>query len=120
MTTSRELGGRAEIMAARYLEAQGYRIVARNHRCEGGEIDLVAYDGAVLCFVEVRSRKTDEYGHPLETISRQKIQRVARAARDYLDRLPPPWPEMRFDAVGILMSDPPAIELVRDAFEVSG
>ncbi|MBI3178243.1 MAG: YraN family protein, partial [Deltaproteobacteria bacterium] len=104
MSTTRELGGRAEALAARHLQEQGYRIVARNHRCEGGEIDLIAYEGDVLCFVEVRSRKTADYGDPLETISRQKIYRVARAARDYIDTLPRPWPEMRFDAVGILMS----------------
>ncbi|MFC1610595.1 YraN family protein [Myxococcota bacterium] len=114
-TTAR--GSRAETLASEYLEQQGYQIVTRNFRTANGEIDLIAYDGPVLCFVEVRSRKSTAFGDPLETIGRQKINRVVRAARAYLDHLDGPWPQMRFDAVGIVMSDPPQIELVRDAFE---
>jgi len=110
-------GMRAEDTAAEYLATQGYRIIGRNHRCAVGEIDLIGYDGAVLCFIEVRSRSTVDFGTPLETISRPKIARIVRAARHYLETLPAPWPEMRFDAVGIVLGEPPSIELVRAAFE---
>jgi putative endonuclease len=117
-TTTRR-GARAEALAWDYLAAQGYRLVARNHRAKGGEVDLIAYDGAVLCFIEVRARSSDELGTPLETIDRPKQLRIIRAARDYLAVLKPPWPEMRFDAVGILLVDPPELELVRGAFEAT-
>jgi putative endonuclease len=102
-----------------YLESQGYRIVERNYRCQGGEIDLIGYDGAVLCFVEVRARSGVEHGHPLETIDGRKIRRVVRAARNYLGTLTGRWPEMRFDALGIVLAEPPHYELIRAAFEAT-
>ena len=114
-TTSR--GARAEALAAEFLEGLGYRVVTRNFRCQGGEIDLVAWDGPVLCFIEVRARESDEFGTPLETLDARKLRRVVHAARAYLETLVGPWPEMRFDAVGILLTEPPRIELVRAAFE---
>jgi putative endonuclease len=117
-TTTRR-GRLAEGLAGDYLESQGYRIVTRNHRCAGGEVDLIAWDARILCFVEVRARSTDAFGDPLETIDRRKITRVARAAASFLESWRGPWPEMRFDAVGILLTSPPVITLVRAAFEVS-
>ncbi len=121
MTGSTTARGRvAERLAATFLEQEGYRIVRRNFRAPGGEIDVIAWDDDVLCFVEVRSREHTRHGHPLETIDARKIRRVVRAAHAYLDEVPAPWPEMRFDAVGIVLTDPPEIELVRDAFEAGG
>ena len=117
LPTTRSRGQEAESLAARHLESIGYRVVERNFRTKSGEVDLIAWDGDVLCFVEVRSRATDELGHPLETIGRDKVRRVVRAAREYLTTIDGPWPEMRFDAVGIVMSTPPAVTLVRGAFE---
>jgi putative endonuclease len=113
-TTSR--GALAEGLAVRYLTDAGYRLVARNVRCRGGELDIVAWDGEVLCFVEVRSLARTDHGDPLETITPLKIRRIVRAARDYISTLPHPWPVMRFDAVGIVMAEPPRIQLVREAF----
>ena len=116
-TSRRAAGARAEALAAEHLEKLGYRIIQRNFRCAEGEVDLIAWDGAVLCFIEVRSRATDDFGDPLETIGPQKIRRVVMAARAYLQNFQGIWPEMRFDAVGILMLEPPKLTLVRDAFE---
>jgi putative endonuclease len=110
-------GAHAEQLAADYLIDHGYRIVERNWRKNGGELDIIAYDGDVLCFVEVRSRDSDDFGDPLETIDQRKIRRIVRTARAYLATIRGPWPDMRFDAVGVLMSNPPRIELVKDAFE---
>jgi putative endonuclease len=118
LETATVRGRRAEQLAETHLQRAGYRIVARNHRCAGGEVDIIAFDGDVLCFIEVRARATDALGHPLETIDKRKIRRVAIAARDYINGLRGPWPEMRFDAIGILLHDPPEITLVRGAFEV--
>jgi len=111
-------GSYAESFAAQYLEGLGYEILQRNFRCPQGEIDLIARENEVLCFVEVRSRTELDQVDPFETITPQKRSRIIAAAREFLDDLPLPWPlEMRFDAVGILLQDPPQIELRRGAFE---
>ena len=110
-------GDAAEQLAVEHLSAIGYHVIARNFRCEGGEIDIIAYEGELLCFVEVRSIADPRHGDPLETISRRKIARIVRAATTYLETLAPPWPAMRFDAVGITLTDPPQLRLVREAFE---
>ena len=114
-TTSR--GSAAEDLAVEHLTQNGYRIVARNHRCSGGEVDIVAWDGDVLCFVEVRSLTDPQQGDPLETITPIKIRRIVAAARHYIETLPAEWPEMRFDAVGITLGETPDIRLIREAFE---
>ena len=115
----RERGRLGEELAAKHLGTLGYRVIDTNYRCERGEIDIIAWDGRVLCFVEVRSRSTERYGHPLETVSASKRQRIIAATRDYLSTWRGDWPQMRFDVVGIVMTEPPQIELVRAAFEVA-
>ena len=110
-------GRRAEALAKTYLVHVGYNLIACNYRGANGEIDLIGWDAAILCFIEVRARADDRYGDPLETINQRKIQRIVRAAWHFLETLPTPWPEMRFDALGILLSDPPTYTLVRAAFE---
>ncbi|MEL6545588.1 MAG: YraN family protein, partial [Myxococcota bacterium] len=95
-----------------------YRLVVRNYRGDGGEVDIIAWDGPVLCFVEVRARADASFGDPLETIDRAKIARIGRAARDFLEQLPRPWPAMRFDAVGVLLGPPIELHIVQDAFEL--
>ena len=107
----------AEDIAAEFLTAQDYRVVARNHRCPVGEIDVIAWDCDVLCFVEVRSVSDGSPMDALKTITPSKIRRVIAAARDYVDQLRGPWPLMRFDAVGIFLADPPQVTLIREAFE---
>lgn len=115
--TTTATGQMAESLAAQYLQQRGYRIAQRNYRTTQGEVDLIAFDGEVLCFVEVRSRRDLDHGHPLETIDRKKRQCIVAAARQYITTLPHPWPPMRFDAVGVVLSDPPDVMLVRGAFE---
>jgi putative endonuclease len=80
----RELGRRGEELAARRLEAEGYRILARNYRCPAGEVDLVAEDGECLVFVEVRTRHGDLWGTPEESVTRPKQARLVEVAQSYL------------------------------------
>jgi putative endonuclease len=119
MDTGRK--GRAiEEWVAGELERQGYRIVGRNYRCKAGELDLIACDGDVLCFVEVRSRADDVHGTPLETIDGRKRSRVISAARWFV--LENPQVEemtMRFDVVGVTVGPPFEMVLVRGAFEAA-
>jgi putative endonuclease len=110
-------GQRAEQQTVLFLQEQGYRIIQRNYRCRVGEIDLIAEDGAVLCFIEVRSRRSDAFGDPLETIDRAKQRRIIRAARLFLASGRHGDREVRFDVVGIVYEPELRIRLIKGAFE---
>ena len=106
--TARARGAAIEQMAAQWLGQQGLTLVTQNHYVKGGELDLVMRDGAILVFVEVKHRTTTRHGHPLETVTYQKQQRLIRAARLYLARggLSSPC---RFDILAII-GKPPNLE----------
>ncbi len=110
------LGTRGERIAARLLRRRGYAIVARNYRCRAGEIDLVAVDGSVLVFVEVKMRAEAE---PLLAIDPRKQRQIVRVARHFLAAHRLSGREIRFDVVGIRRGrwGRASCELVRDAFE---
>ena len=96
-------GAEAETAACAYLEAKGMQVVARNFRARGGEVDVVAREGEVLVFVEVRYREDDGLGAPEETVGRVKRLRIVAAARAYLSRIPAAaWKEARFDVVAVV------------------
>lgn len=107
-------GEPAESLAARYLEAQGLTVAARNYRCRFGEIDIVAREGDTLVFVEVRRRRSEDFGGAAESITAAKRLRILKAARHYLGRVGSP-PPCRFDAV-LIRGEPPQIEWIRNAF----
>jgi putative endonuclease len=112
-------GTRGEEDAYFYLRKQGYTIVARNYRSprSRGEIDLIAWDHDVLCFVEVKTRTSREIKPPEAAVDRHKRREVAEVARDYLRRLPPSC-QWRFDIVSVYYastSPRPQIELFRNA-----
>jgi putative endonuclease len=106
-------GRRAEDIAETYLTARGLVTLARNHRCRGGEIDLVMRDGATLVFVEVRARASAAYGGAAASITAAKRHRVVLAARHYLAAGGIDAP-CRFDVV-LLQSG--RVEWLRAAFE---
>jgi putative endonuclease len=117
----RRSGQRAEDAAAAFLEARGYRVLARNHRTRRGEVDLVCRDGGVLCFVEVRSRSRLDYGTPAASVTVAKARRVVAAATDWALRHGGLAQAMRFDVVAIDLSGAaPAFELIRSAFDAEG
>src|SRR5438093_12977633 len=78
MTGRSVLGEEGERAAARFLEARGYRILARNYRTRRGEIDLIAEDGRVLEFVAVKVRLDERFGVPAAAITRTKQARIPR------------------------------------------
>ena len=106
-------GRAAEDLAARFLDAWGLRVVARNFRTRRGEIDLVARDGATLVFVEVRFRRSASHGGAAESITPAKQARLIAAAQVYLlrQRGDPPC---RFDAILLDALDPARIDWRRD------
>ncbi|MCA1825926.1 MAG: YraN family protein [Myxococcales bacterium] len=102
MTLRQKLGALGEAKAAELLRSTGYRIVAQNHRCRRGEVDLIAERGDLLVFVEVRTRATSAFGGPEETVDARKQQRVVTAALDYLAHRRGPRRGIRFDVVAVI------------------
>jgi putative endonuclease len=118
----RARGREAEELAAAFLEDRGFRILDRNHAVKQGEVDLVAREGEVLCFVEVRSRTSDAQGGPEETVTPSKARRVVAAATDWAARNGGLDGDIRFDvvAVTLLEGEPPRIDHFRGAFDADG
>ena len=108
-----QLGRRGEELAAAYLIKSGYRIVAANFSVPVGrnrvgvlinvEVDLVAYDGATLCFVEVKSRASDWFAPPEANVDRRKQRQIARAARAYRRMFDLGDAPYRYDVVTVLL-----------------
>jgi putative endonuclease len=90
-----------EDLACRELERRGYAIVARRHRQRGGEIDIIARDGATLVFVEVKTRDGRAFGDAVEAVTGLKRRRLVRLALDYLMRHRLSERPCRFDIVSI-------------------
>lgn len=99
-TARQQAGDAAEDRALRYLEGQGLRLVERNFRCKGGEIDLILQAGQTLVFVEVRQRADDAYGGAAASITPRKQARILLAAQVYLQRYRDP-PACRIDVVAV-------------------
>jgi putative endonuclease len=118
LTPEAALGKRGEDYAHRYLRRAGFLILARNYRPGGGEaeVDIVARDGDVLVFVEVKSRSSAEFGAPDRAIDAAKQRNITRAARSYATRAGIPWNQVRFDTVSVLFTEPPSIIHHQDAF----
>lgn len=113
-----KLGDKGEGLAARFLRNNGYKIIEQNYRTRTGEIDIIALDGEILVFVEVKTRESLHYGHPFESVTRHKRRKISNAAMLYLKRLKH-LPPCRFDVVSIYHAKGrPELELIRDAFEI--
>jgi putative endonuclease len=111
-------GRLGEDYAHRYLRGRGCTVVARNYRTRSGsgEIDIVAWDGATLAFVEVKTRASVEHGAPESAVDEGKQERLQVAARDYARRAGVAWEQTRFDILSIVLERPPRVEWLRDAF----
>jgi len=116
------LGRRGEDAAARYLKRLGYTIVARGHRDNIGEVDLIAVDGRTFVFIEVKTRTTHDAGHPADAVDEAKQQRLTRLALSYMKRHDLLECSARFDVVAVTWpsSGKPTIEHFKSAFEAVG
>lgn len=115
-----EFGRNAEGLAAAFLKEQGFVIVQQNYRQSFGEIDIVARDrdGETLCFVEVKAREHDHYGHPFEAVTASKQKTIRKVAQMYLLEFEEGDQYVRFDVIGIQFDDhaDPVIEHLKNAF----
>jgi len=114
------LGDRGENRAARFLQSQGYKIIERNFRVEMGEIDIIAKQGKVLVFCEVKTRAYDD-PTPEEQVNETKQHQITKAAKFYLSRYGTPQPPARFDVIAIVWPQgrEPIIRHTPDAFEAT-
>ena len=120
MTKERlSLGRMGEDVAAKILKGAGYRIIERNYRCRGGEIDIVALDGKTVVFVEVKTRSSEEYGPPQLAVDGRKQRQLTRAAMTYLkEKRLLTW-SARFDVVGIVVRGKShEVEHIKNAFDM--
>lgn len=122
---ARTTGIQGEELAATYLEAQGYRILARQYRFERAEIDLVCFEpaprpeeGGEIVFVEVKTRRGLDFGQPEEAVTPEKQRHLIRAARAYLYEHHLQRARCRFDVIAIVLREgqPPDIRHFKDAF----
>lgn len=113
MTTDHPSGVAAEELAARYLARAGLRVIARNYRCRMGEIDLIAREGDMVVFVEVRLRRGSAFGGALASITRAKQKKLLATARFYLSGMREA-PACRFDAILLDALDAERIEWLQD------
>ena len=110
-------GAEAESKAANFLKQKGLKLVERNYLCRGGEIDLIMQEGEYLVFVEVRHRKSQDYGGALESVDYRKQAKLRRAAESYLLEKSLNDQAARFDVVcvdGALTK--PDFQWIRNAF----
>ena len=118
LTPKQVAGNAAEALASVHLEQAGLRILLRNYRVRGGEIDCIALDGQTLVFVEVRLRRNARFGGAAASIDYRKQQRIIHAARCYLMRYPRQAERpCRFDCIVLDSLDANQLEWIKDAFQ---
>ncbi len=123
LSSKKPLGQRGEDAAARFLKRKGYRILARHVDSRLGELDIIAVDGRMVVFVEVKTRTTTDAGHPAEAIDVFKQRRMTQAALAYLKANRLLDHAARFDVVAIIWADDaacPSIEHFENAFSPVG
>ena len=117
MAKHHETGRYGEELARAFLQERGWSILEVNWRWGRAEIDLIAMDGEVLVFVEVKTRRTEAFGRPEAFVSNKKMDLMATGAAEYMSRIGHDW-EIRFDVISIVLpaGQPPRIRHLPDAF----
>ena len=121
--TPDELCKEGEALAGKILKKRGYKILKRNYVSKYGEIDIVAYDKGIISFVEVKTRRSENYGPPELAVTKEKRKRIIRTALNYMAVNHIEDTDCRFDVVSILYKDDenrPNIELIESAFTADG
>lgn len=115
-----EFGHEGESIAVRYLKQCGYKIVEQNYRNRIGEIDIIARDRDTIVFVEVKSRRSDQYGDPKGAVTPGKQRKISMVALYYLKVNRQSNHKARFDVVTVLeRQEKPVVEIIKNAFELA-
>jgi putative endonuclease len=104
MRATDALGRRGEDLAAAHLSDLGLVILERNYRSRSGEVDIIARDGDALVICEVKTRSTENFGHPLAAVDHRKLRRMRRVAMDWVTERGIRASTIRFDVIGIIDS----------------
>lgn len=113
------LGRQGENAAVRYLRKQGFKIIERNAKLGPYEIDIIAREGDTIAFVEVKTRRSDDFADPEVNVTPAKEQHIRKAARRYMERHDDGRTYFRYDIVSVVLPDggKPRTTLIRDAFQ---
>lgn len=113
-------GDQGEIIAARHLRTQGYKIIAQNYRNQLGEIDIIAKEKDTIVFVEVKARRSIGFGNPKWAITPKKQRKISMVALSYLKAHRQMESRARFDVVTVYTGgDDPRIDVIKNAFELA-
>lgn len=118
-TRRQEIGKLGEELAEQYLKTQGYKILVRNYRYKRQEIDIIAQDGPVICFVEVKTRSSDSFGLPEEAVDKTKRRKISQIVLTYIKRYQLQDRDFRFDVVSVMLTEEgklAEVNLIKDAF----
>lgn len=115
------LGKRGEIVARRHLMSNGLKFLTANYRTPRGEIDLIFRDGDCLVFVEVKTRSSEDWARPADSVNAEKKRRLSLVALDYLKRIGNPAVPIRFDVVEVVFNhgSEPTVRHLPNAFGLS-
>jgi putative endonuclease len=115
-----KFGEQGEALAARRLKKAGYKIIETNYRSRLGEIDIIAKDKDTIVFVEVKSRRSVQFGSPKQAVTLRKQKKVSMVALYYLKSTGQSNAKARFDVVSVISNqDKPQVEIIRNAFELA-
>ncbi len=118
------VGAVGEKLAARWYRFRGYKILETNYRLRNAEVDIVAENSKYLCFIEVKTRKTDKFGMPCEAVDYRKRQKIILGAKYYLLKHPTDK-EIRFDVAEVIgemkngVFKKKSLNIIRNAFDAS-
>lgn len=99
------VGDNGEKLARAYLFKKGYRILEQNYKVSFGEIDIIAEKNSCICFVEVKSRKSNKYGTPEEAITRYKQKKIIKVAQLYIKQKRIKDKYFRFDVIAVVFDN---------------
>ena len=115
-----KFGQQGEALAVRRLKKEGYKIIETNYRTRAGEIDIIAKDKETIVFVEVKTRKSVQFGSPKWAVTPKKQKKISMVALYYLKAANLDTAKARFDVVAVISNrDKPQIEIIKNAFELA-
>ena len=116
----RHTGQSGESLAVEFLKKNGYKIIEQNYRCKLGEIDIIAREGLVIAFIEVKARRTDKFGGPKWAVTAKKQRKLSQLALNYLKKTKQMGNKARFDVVAIrFLRENPDVEIIKNAFDLA-
>ncbi|MFH1092906.1 MAG: YraN family protein [Candidatus Omnitrophota bacterium] len=118
---TKQIGKIGENLAVEFLKSNNYNILERNYHNRIGEIDIIAENSSVLCFIEVKTRANDNFGLPQEAISKSKQRKISQTALAYLKARNRLKGNFRFDVIAVMLNEAgenPDINLIKNAFDL--